>query len=73
MKLIIKELADGEIREYDEKNIKGGSKRIVEAVKNFNELKKREDANSWALMIELVGMKWDMEFLEVPKYEIAFA
>lgn len=70
MKIRIKNIETGEIHGYTAQQIKGGAKRILEVVKTFNELKKREDAKDWALMLKLVGMDYDIDWLEVTKYEI---
>ena len=70
MEIRIRNIETGEIHGYTERQIKGGAKRITEMVKNFNELKKREDAKDWAMMLELIGMDYDIDWLEVTKYEI---
>ena len=54
-----------EFREYDEKNIKGGSERALEAIQSLYELKKREDADMWAMVLELVDMPYDIDWMPV--------
>ena len=66
----IKELETGATRDYNDKQVKGGKKYLPEMVKNFNELKKREDAKDWAMMLEVVGFDYDIDWLEVTDYEV---
>ena len=70
MTIRITNIETGATREYSDKQVKGGKKYLPEMVKNFNELKKREDAKGWAMMLEVIGFDYDIDWLEVPKYEV---
>ena len=54
-----------EFREYDEKNIKGGAERAWSVIQSLYELKKREDADDWAVVLDLVDMPYDIDWMPV--------
>lgn len=68
MKFRFTNLTNMESREYDERNIKGGAKTGWEVVNSLYELKKREDACDFWVMLKVVGLDFDIDMFKVTDF-----
>lgn len=59
-----------ESREYKEENIKGGAQRGWEVVKTLYDLKKREDARDFWVMLKVVGLDFDLDMFKVTDFAV---